>query len=50
MVNPFGSITMALCAAGIAIKIEDFPGLMHNKFMVIDAEGTAPPVVTGRMN
>ena len=40
----------ALCAAGIPIKIEDFRGIMHNKFLVIDAEGTAPRVVTGSMN
>ena len=40
----------ALCAAGIPIKIEDFRGIMHNKFLVIDAGGTAPRVVTGSMN
>jgi phosphatidylserine/phosphatidylglycerophosphate/cardiolipin synthase-like enzyme len=40
----------ALCAAGIPIKIEDFYGKMHNKFMVIDAQGAAPRIVTGSMN
>jgi hypothetical protein len=40
----------ALCAAGIPIKIEDFGGKMHNKFMVIDANGSAPRVITGSMN
>jgi phosphatidylserine/phosphatidylglycerophosphate/cardiolipin synthase-like enzyme len=40
----------ALCAAGIPIKIEDFGGLLHDKFMVIDPGGTDPLVVTGSMN
>ncbi len=40
----------ALCAAGIPIKIENFIGKMHNKFMVIDAGGGAPRVVTGSLN
>lgn len=39
-----------LCAAGANIKIEDFGGKMHNKFMVIDADGANPVVVTGSMN
>ena len=39
-----------LCAAGIPIKIEDFGGKMHNKFMVIDANGQSPRVITGSMN
>jgi len=40
----------ALCQAGIPIKIESFPGLMHNKFMVIDPNGPSPRVITGSMN
>ena len=39
-----------LCLAGAVIKREDFKGLLHNKFMVIDANGSAPVVVTGSMN
>ena len=39
-----------LCSAGIPIKIEDFSGKMHNKFMVIDAHGALPRVATGSMN
>lgn len=40
----------ALCDAGIPIKIEDFGGKMHNKFMIIDAGGASPRVITGSMN
>jgi phosphatidylserine/phosphatidylglycerophosphate/cardiolipin synthase-like enzyme len=40
----------ALCAAGIPVKIEDFGGALHDKFMVIDPGGTDPVVVTGSMN
>ena len=40
----------ALCAAGVAIKIEDTTGKMHHKMMVIDAAGAAPRVVTGSLN
>ena len=40
----------ALCQAGIPIKIENFPGLMHNKFIVIDPNGPAPRTITGSMN
>jgi phosphatidylserine/phosphatidylglycerophosphate/cardiolipin synthase-like enzyme len=40
----------ALCAAGIPVKIEDFGGVLHDKFMVIDPGGTDPVVVTGSMN
>lgn len=39
-----------LCAAGAQIKIEDFSGLVHNKFMVIDANGVNPVLITGSMN
>ncbi len=39
-----------LCDAGIPIKIEDFGGKMHNKFMIIDADGSSPRVITGSMN
>lgn len=47
--NPF-SDDESLCAAGIPIKVETFAGKMHNKFMVIDAYGANPRVVTGSMN
>lgn len=40
----------ALCQAGANIKLENFAGLAHNKFMVIDANGTDPVVITGSMN
>jgi phosphatidylserine/phosphatidylglycerophosphate/cardiolipin synthase-like enzyme len=40
----------ALCQAGIPIKIEEFGGKVHNKFMVIDVERSSPRVVTGSMN
>ncbi len=40
----------ALCAAGIPVKIEDFGGALHDKFMVIDTSGTNPVVVTGSMD
>ena len=40
----------ALCAAGIALKIEDTPGKMHHKLMVVDAGGADPRVVTGSLN
>lgn len=39
-----------LCNAGIPIKIEDFGGKLHNNFMVIDANGPSPRVITGSMN
>jgi hypothetical protein len=47
--SPF-SDDEALCAAGVPIRIEDTIGKMHNKFMVIDADGDDPRVVTGSMN
>jgi HKD family nuclease len=47
--SPF-SQDEALCDAGIPIKIEDYYGFMHNKFMVIDAYGPNPRLVTGSMN
>jgi len=40
----------ALCEAGIPIKVENFPGRLHHKFMVIDVDGTNPVVVTGSYN
>jgi phosphatidylserine/phosphatidylglycerophosphate/cardiolipin synthase-like enzyme len=40
----------SLCAAGIPIKIATYAGKMHNKFMVIDANGPAPRVISGSMN
>lgn len=39
-----------MCAAGVPIKIENTRGLMHNKLLVIDAQGAAPTVVTGSLN
>lgn len=39
-----------LCAAGADIKIEDFGGKLHHKFMVIDGSGSNPVVITGSMN
>lgn len=47
--SPF-SQDEVLCEGGIPIKIETFYGIMHNKFMVIDADGANPRVVTGSMN
>jgi hypothetical protein len=47
--SPF-SDDEALCAQGIALKIEDTTGKMHNKWMVVDAAGVHPSVVTGSMN
>ncbi|MGD8752595.1 MAG: phospholipase D-like domain-containing protein [Anaerolineales bacterium] len=46
----FASDDEELCQAGISIKIEDYGGKMHNKFMVIDVDGSSPRVVTGSMN
>lgn len=40
----------ALCQAGMPIKFENLPGLMHNKYMVIDPTGPDPRVITGSMN
>jgi phosphatidylserine/phosphatidylglycerophosphate/cardiolipin synthase-like enzyme len=47
--NP-SSVDEALCAAGIPIKIEDFEGKLHNKFMLIDVTSSSPRLVTGSMN
>lgn len=46
----FYSDDEALCDAGIPIKIEDFSGKMHNKFMIIDVQGALPRIVSGSMN
>ena len=40
----------ALCAAGVPIKIEDLGGLLHHKFLILDATGANPVVITGSMN
>ncbi len=40
----------ALCAAGVPIKIEDLGGLLHHKFLILDATGDNPVVITGSMN
>ena len=39
-----------LCAAGADIKIDDLGGLLHHKFMVIDAHSSDPLVISGSMN
>lgn len=39
-----------LCDAGVPIKVEDFGGVVHNKFMIVDANGLNPRVITGSMN
>lgn len=39
-----------LCQAGIPIKIENWLGKVHHKFMIIDPNGTSPRVITGSMN
>ena len=39
-----------LCAGGVPVKIEDTPGILHHKFLAIDAAGAAPKVVTGSLN
>jgi phosphatidylserine/phosphatidylglycerophosphate/cardiolipin synthase-like enzyme len=40
----------ALCAGGIAVKIEQTTGKLHNKLMVLDAGGADPRVVSGSLN
>ncbi|MFN8463999.1 MAG: phospholipase D-like domain-containing protein [Caldilineaceae bacterium] len=40
----------ALCAGGVKVRIEQTPGKMHNKLMVLDAGGADPRVVTGSLN
>jgi phosphatidylserine/phosphatidylglycerophosphate/cardiolipin synthase-like enzyme len=45
----------ALCAAGVALRVEATPGRMHHKLMVIDAlrppaEGAGPRAVAGSLN
>lgn len=40
----------ALCAAGAYISIENFPGKVHHKFMVIDPGEADARVVSGSMN
>jgi len=39
-----------LCDAGAHIKIEEFGGKLHNKFMIIDGHDASPVVITGSMN
>jgi hypothetical protein len=39
-----------LAAAGAQIRIEDFPGKVHHKFAVIDAQGSDPTVILGSYN
>ena len=39
-----------LCEAGVAVAIENTPGKMHNKLMVLDAGGKDGRVVTGSFN
>ena len=45
-----GSAYPALCEAGAQIKIEDFSGLLHHKFAVIDVGGSDPTVILGSYN
>jgi phosphatidylserine/phosphatidylglycerophosphate/cardiolipin synthase-like enzyme len=40
----------ALCAGGIAVKIEQTTGKLHHKLMVLDAGGANPRVVSGSLN
>jgi len=40
----------ALCVAGAAIKIENFPGKVHHKFAVVDVDGSDPTVILGSYN
>jgi len=40
----------ALCDAGARIKIENFAGKVHDKFAVIDVEGSDPTVILGSYN
>lgn len=39
-----------LCAGGVPVKIEDTPGILHHKFLALDAAGAALKVVTGSLN
>ncbi|MGQ9585878.1 MAG: phospholipase D-like domain-containing protein [Anaerolineae bacterium] len=39
-----------LCQGGIPVKVEDFGGKLHHKFMVVDVDGDDPTVITGSMN
>ena len=39
-----------LCQAGATLKIENFAGKVHHKFMVIDPDGSDPTVITGSAN
>ncbi|MAU01161.1 MAG: hypothetical protein CL608_28795 [Anaerolineaceae bacterium] len=39
-----------LCSAGVALKRDTFSGILHNKYMIIDAGSTSPVLVTGSMN
>jgi phosphatidylserine/phosphatidylglycerophosphate/cardiolipin synthase-like enzyme len=45
-----GSDQGTLCAAGVALKIENTPGRMHHKLMIIDAQSSRPRVVSGSLN
>ncbi len=40
----------ALCAGGARIKIENFAGKVHDKFAVIDVNGSDPTVILGSYN
>jgi phosphatidylserine/phosphatidylglycerophosphate/cardiolipin synthase-like enzyme len=45
-----GSDQGTLCAAGVALKIENTPGRMHHKLMIVDAQSSKPRVVSGSLN
>jgi hypothetical protein len=39
-----------LIAAGVQIRIDDFAGLLHHKFAIIDVAGSDPTVILGSCN
>jgi phosphatidylserine/phosphatidylglycerophosphate/cardiolipin synthase-like enzyme len=45
-----GSAHDALCALGVPVKIENFPGKLHHKLGIFDAEGGDPRVIAGSAN
>ena len=40
----------ALIAAGAQVRIEDFAGLLHHKFAILDVAGSDPTVILGSCN
>jgi phosphatidylserine/phosphatidylglycerophosphate/cardiolipin synthase-like enzyme len=40
-----------LCAAGVTVRVETWPGLLHDKYAVVDADTSSDPlIVTGSTN